>query len=82
MDEWMIFDKEMKKLEQEARELEAWLLENTESADFNKANSKYNDVLFRLATKKEIHENRERGTHEPETFSLPRFINKSENFKR
>jgi hypothetical protein len=63
--------KEIAGLDRKAREYEDWLLDNTESPDFFKILSKYTDVLFKLAQKKEKAETLKSGPRTIETTSLP-----------
>jgi hypothetical protein len=82
MDEQALFTKNQKSLDDQARKLEDWMLNNTNHPDFLKVIRKYNDLLFKKATRQELHDNFEKGMQMPQTVSLPRFINKNENFKR
>jgi hypothetical protein len=62
---------EIVELEKKAREYEEWLLDRSESANWFEVKSCYDDVLFRIAQKKEKIKSLQNGLRVPETTSLP-----------
>jgi hypothetical protein len=66
----------------EARKLEEWLLNNTGHKNFDKELSRYNGILFNMASRKEFNENLAKGVEIPKSFGMPRRIYKNEDVMR
>jgi hypothetical protein len=68
-------------LENRARELENWLIKNTQDCNWFREDSKYNDILFRLNQKKQKLESVSSGNiSAPETLTLPSRANRNRGF--
>jgi RNA processing factor Prp31 len=82
MDQQKQLQKDINKLDRQAREHEKWLEDNTEDPNFLKRHSEYCNVLFRLNQKREQQENQSKDVPYYETKAMPRVINRSENVTR
>jgi hypothetical protein len=75
--------KQVEELDDRAREYERWLYDNTGDPAWGKKVSEYHSVLYRLAQKKQQLSDEGKQIHlPPETLSIPRYINRSENVTR
>lgn len=76
-----MLQEEIADLDQRARESETWLLDNTMSADWFERKDRYDDILFRLAQKKQKVATIMTGNiYVPETMTLPARPNSSRDF--
>ncbi len=81
MDKFIVTDTTID-LEYKARQLEKWLLENTQHPEFMNKVHEWNNILFRITSSREFANNLERGTFSPKTYNMPRRIYKNEDVKR